>query len=114
MIRLALLTALFTSLILGQSPVKNVYVGSMACAGRLTAPTKFQSWCYKGSVLVVNTIMDFTDSQVIFDYSDITDPKNIARVVWTVNIFDGLDAVAAYRIVITVGSNPPLEMDGVF
>lgn len=114
-----LLFALLALPAFGQvSPTRNIQAGKLACAGRILGPTQFQTWCYKGSVLRVNLVTDLSDTGADVTYADNTDGEVMAKIQWIVTPLMNLDTNVqngwAWQVTITISSNPPQVLNGVF
>src|ERR1017187_2925660 len=100
------------------SPTRNIQAGKLACAGRILNPTTFQTWCYKGTVLGVNSAMDLSNGGANFTYIDNTDGEVMAHIGWVVTPLMNLDTNVqtgwAWHVTITISSNPSTTLNGVF
>ena len=117
--KLAILLAMLALPAFGQvSPTRNIQAGKLACAGRTLNPTTFQTWCYKGTVLGVNLVTDLTSGEADVTYTDNTDGEVMAQIHWVVtplmNLDTGVQNGWAWQVTITISSNPPTTLNGVF
>ncbi len=96
--------------------VKNIYVGKLSCAGRLLPNDYLQTWCYKGTRLVDNQMIDMSQTSVAFStYENIGLNEPTAGISWLVARVEGnLDTVGYQIGYYADASKPTLLLSGQF
>ena len=94
---------------------RNLIVGKLTCAGRLTDYEHFQSWCFNGLRLVTNQLIDISKSTVAtVTYYDNHLNEVDAELTWMIAFVEGNPKTVAYQVAYSVGGVTKPYIAGAF
>jgi hypothetical protein len=96
--------------------VRNITAGKLKCGGRLNDIGHLQTWCYKGAVIVWNSVQDFSNGGVANAYYYDNKPNETdAYVAWLVAYVEGNPKTVGYQISYAPDpAQPPVSISGQF